>query len=232
MKTMETPVVDRPQRRKDRWLILLGLAILVAAIAALILAGPRETGPAPAKSSPFRTFSIPSTSMEPTLRLGERAFANMQAYEVAPPVRGDIVVLTLPRDPATFYLKRIVGLPGEKVQVKNGILQINGRAVPTEDAGEYKVPSRPDQTGRLKLETLPNGAKYTTLDLMDNGFYDNTPVYQVPSGNYLVLGDNRDNSTDSRVLNQFGYIPRANVLGRISLIYWSWELSRIGTVPK
>jgi len=172
--------------------------------------------------------------MEPTLRLGEQAFANMQAYDVSPPVRGDIVVLILPRDSSTLYLKRIVGLPGEKVQMKNGILHVDGQAVPTEDTGDYKVSTQkqPEQTGRLKRETLPNGASYTTLDLTDNGFYDNTPVYQVPSGNYFVLGDNRDNSTDSRVLNQVGYIPRANVIGRISLIYWSSDLSRIGTVPQ
>jgi signal peptidase I len=72
----------------------------------------------------------------------------------------------------------------------------------------------------------------TTLDLLSNGFYDNTSVFQVPAGQYFVLGDNRDNSTDSRVLDKFGYIPRANVIGRITLIFWSSDFSRIGTMPK
>ena len=73
---------------------------------------------------------------------------------------------------------------------------------------------------------------YTILDLVDNGFLDNTPVYPVPDGQYFMLGDNRDNSADSRVLNQVGYIPRANVIGRIGMIFWSPDLSRIGTTPK
>jgi len=172
--------------------------------------------------------------MEPTLRLGERAFADMLAFDGHAPARGDIVVLTLPRDTSTTYVKRIVGLPGEKMQMKGGILHIGGRPVPTVDAGTYKLVTsgEPDKQVPLKRETLPNGVSFTTIDLVSNGFYDNTPVYEVPAGSYFVLGDNRDNSTDSRVLDQFGYIPRANVIGRIAFIFWSSDFSRIGTMPR
>src|SRR5467141_704616 len=116
------PAVAKP-RGKDRWLIFLGLGILVVTLAAVILISPRDATPTkPARPQPFRSFSFPSTSMEPTLRLGERAFADMLAFDGHAPARGDIVVLTLPRDTSTTYVKRIVGLPGEKMQMKGGIL--------------------------------------------------------------------------------------------------------------
>jgi len=224
--------IAKPGRSSDRWLIFAGLAIVGAAIVAVLLMGPRGAGPT-ADRRPVRIFSIPAGSMEPTLRIGERVYGDMQAYAVRAPTRGDIVFLTLPPDPSTTYVKRIVGLPGEKVQMRNGTLHINGRPVRTVDAGTYK-PSSDDSSGRegsLKRETLPNGVSYTTLDLLENGPYDNTQVYEVPSGNYFVLGDNRDNSNDSRV-NRFGYIPRANILGQPILVIWSSDWSRIGTIPR
>jgi signal peptidase I len=223
--------VATSRQGSNRWWILLGLVIIVAALAAVFFTVPHDVA---GIKRPFRSFSFPSTSMEPTLRLGERAFANMRAYKDEPPARGDIVVFTLPRNPATTYVKRVVGLPGEQIQLKNGIVYINGQAVPTVDAGTYKIVAdgEPEKSGRLKRETLSNGVSYTILDLVDNGFLDNTSVYPVPEGQYFMLGDNRDNSADSRVLNQVGYIPRANVIGRIGMIFWSSDLSRIGTMPK
>jgi len=223
--------VATPRQGSNRWWILSGLAIIVVALAAVFFTVPHDVA---SIKRPFRSFSFPSTSMEPTLRLGEYAFADMRAYVDAPPARGDIVVFTLPRDPATTYVKRVVGLPGERVQMKNGIVYINDEAVPTADAGTYKLAAQgePEKPGRLKRETLPNGVSYTILDLTDNSFLDNTPVYPVPKGQYFMLGDNRDNSSDSRVLNQVGYIPRANVIGQIGMIFWSPDLSRIGTMPK
>lgn len=212
----------------NRWWVYLGLAIVGAAVAGL------QAAPEIGIKKAIRSFSFPNSSMEPTLRAGERVFADMRTFDEQEPARGDIVVFTLPRDPSGTYAKRIVGLPGEKVQIKNGILQIDGQAVPTVDAGTYKLvsPGEPEKSARLKRETLSNGVGFTTLDLVANGFYDNTPVYQVPAGHYFVLGDNRDNSADSRMLNQIGYVPRANIIGRIAWIFWSRDLSRIGTKPK
>jgi signal peptidase I len=223
--------IDTPRQGSNRWWIVLGLAIIVVALAAVFFTIPQDIA---SIKRPFRSFSFPSTSMEPTLRLGEYAFADMRAYNDAPPARGDIVVFTLPRDPATTYVKRVVGLPGDQVQMKNGIVYINGQAVPAADAGTYKLAANgePEKSGRLKRETLPNGVSYTILDLVDNGFLDNTAPYPVPVDHYFMLGDNRDNSSDSRVLAQVGYIPRANVIGRIGMIFWSPDLSRIGTMPK
>src|ERR1700681_88529 len=104
---METATTN--PRTKDRWLIFTGLGILVVTLAAVILLLPRDaTSTKPVRGQPFRSFSFPSSSMEPTLRLGERAFADMHAFDLQAPARGDIVVLTLPRDTSTTHVKRIV----------------------------------------------------------------------------------------------------------------------------
>jgi signal peptidase I len=225
--------VANPRRSKDRWLILAGLVIIGVALVALIVASPQD---ATSLKRPLRGFSIPSRSMEPTLRIGDYMFADMRAYDTDAPTRGDVVVYLLPRDMTTIYTHRIVGLPGETMQMKSGVLHIDGKAVPTVDAGPYTLTpehaSEKPSEGRLKRETLPNGVSVLTLDMVPNGFYDNTQGYPVPQGHYFVMGDNRDNSSDSRVLSQVGYVPRANVIGRAAWIYWSHEWSRIGTVPK
>jgi len=155
---METTTTARPPPRKDRWLIVIGLAIVAMVIAGVIVAGP---GDPTAVRLPFRAFSIPSTSMEPTLRLGEYAFANMRAYGGQDPERGDIVVLTLPRDPSTIYVKRGVGLAGEKLQMKNGVLQINGQAVPTESAAPMVWPSLWRKTTKSFCELRPEKSSPT-----------------------------------------------------------------------
>ncbi len=141
----------------------------------------------------------------------------------------------LPRDDSTDYIKRVIGLPGDRIQMIEGLLHINGEPVKRERIEDFIETEEGGRTQRVKRwrETLPNGVSYTTLDLIDNGFYDNTPVYVVPPDNYFMMGDNRDNSTDSRVLSQVGYVPLQNIVGKAQIIFFSihegeraWEIWR------
>jgi signal peptidase I len=189
----------------------------------------------------FQPFNIPSGSMKDTLLIGDYLFVSKYSYGYsrfslpitldlfsgrifgADPARGDVVVFKLPKDNATDYIKRVVGLPGDKIQMIGGVLNINGVPVKRERLSDI---TEDDGSGRKVLvkrwrETLPNGVTYETLDLVDNGMYDNTPVYDVPPGHFFMMGDNRDNSQDSRVLGQVGYVPFDNLIGKAQVIFFS-----------
>jgi signal peptidase I len=188
-------------------------------------------------------FNSPSGSMAPTLLVGDYYFVSKYAYGYShyslpfsprlfsgrilgsEPARGDVAVFRLPKDDSVDYVKRVVGLPGDRIQMKQGMLYINDVAVARERLADFvgANPCGSDPNVHVKRwrETLPNGVSYETPDCIDNGFYDNTIIYTVPAGCFFLIGDNRDNSTDSRVLSAVGYVPLENFIGWVGMIFYS-----------
>jgi signal peptidase I len=190
----------------------------------------------------FQPFNIPSGSLIPTLLIGDYLFVSKYSYgyskhsmPFSPPLfngriwgtepkRGDIAVFKLPKDNSTDYIKRVIGLPGDRIQVLGGVLHINGQAVPRERVGDYRAqdPFGRTQAAPMYKETLPNGVSYQVLERDgDRGYWDNTNVYTVPAGHFFMMGDNRDNSTDSRDEGSVGAVPYENFVGRAEIIFFS-----------
>ncbi|MEJ2123207.1 MAG: signal peptidase I [Alphaproteobacteria bacterium] len=195
----------------------------------------------------FQAFNIPSGSMIPTLRIGDYLIVSKSSYgwskhsiPWSPPLfngriwgsepkRGDVIVFKHPGDNSTDYIKRLIGLPGDKIQVVNGVLHINGKAVKLERIKDYHgAPGTCNGRGRGRtevaryIETLPNGVKHEILDCSPDSEGDNTREYVVPPGFYFMMGDNRDNSTDSR-FSELGFIPHENLVGRAKFIFMSLD---------
>ena len=193
----------------------------------------------------FQPFNIPSGSMIPTLLVGDFLFVSKYSYGFSkfslplspdvfkgrvlatPPKRGDVVVFKLPRDNTTDYIKRVIGLPGDTLQMKQGRLYINGAEVPREPIEKVRTE---DYYGRetdvpTYKETLPGGVSHTIIEIQgDTGYIDNTELFTVPANSYFMMGDNRDNSTDSRVppdQGGVGYVPFENLVGRAEIIFFS-----------
>ena len=200
------------------------------------------------RSFAYEPFNIPSGSMIPSLLIGDYLFVSKFSYGYSryslpfgiglfsgrifgeEPVPGDVAVFKLPRDNRTDYIKRIIGLPGDKIQMRAGTLYLNGKEVERQRIEDYVVPGTTRQL-RQYLETLPNGVSYHIIEMSNGGNLDDTPVYTVPPGHYFAMGNNRDNSLDSRVLSGVGYIPAANLIGRAEFLFFStngkaklWEI--------
>ena len=190
----------------------------------------------------FEPFNIPSGSMIPTFLVGDYLFVSKYSYgysrfsmPLAPdvfngrifgrvPARGDVVVFKFPHDTSIDYIKRVIGLPGDKIQVKAGQLYINGTLAPRKLVGEYVENEEGRRTIATQyIETLPNGLQHPILKEQDVGYMNNTPEFQVPADHVFVMGDNRDNSSDSRVMDSsgVGYVPIENLVGRAEFIFFS-----------
>jgi signal peptidase I len=191
----------------------------------------------------YEPFNIPSGSMKPTLLVGDYLFVSKFSYGYSryslwglpiiddrvladEPERGDVVVFKKPPENEQDYIKRVIGLPGDSIQVIGGILHINGTAVVRRELGATQYV---DQYGRVQhviayVETLPNGVEHRIFEVSDEEYRsDNTEVFRVPPGQYFMMGDNRDHSSDSRF--DVGYVPFRNLIGRAEFLFFSHDES-------
>ena len=201
-----------------------------------------------AKGAIAEPFYVPSGSMEPTLMIGDALLASKFPYGYGTaslpmqinlpetgrvfegtPKRGDVVVFRWPGDTSQAWVKRVVGLPGDRIQMRQGQLFINDHPATLKPDGFGEAE---DDNGNVErafryIETLPNGVSHAILKLRDNGRLDNTPEVTVPAGKLFVLGDNRDNSADSRVAVRdggVGLLPIDNLIGRADAVVGSWDM--------
>lgn len=232
--TTSAEVIEQ-EFKGDEWTEVfktIGIAFLVAMIVRTLL---------------FEPFNIPSGSMKPGLLVGDYLFVSKYSYgysqysvpfalfpfegriNAVEPKRGDVVVFKLPTNTRTDFIKRVIGLPGDTIQMIGGRLYINGSRVEREFVKkvdtEKKVSPYLTVTASTSeyIETLPNGVKHTIFEDSDNGPLDNTNPVTVPEGHYFMMGDNRDNSQDSRVKEVVGFVPFENFVGRAERLFFSLD---------
>ncbi len=218
----------KPAKKQESWFEVIKTIFYALLIAGVI------------RSFIFQPFNIPSGSMEATLLVGDYLFVSKAAYGysrysfpfgavpisgryvASAPTRGDVVVFKFPGDNSTDYIKRLVGLPGDRIQMKDGVLYINDKAVPKVKVADYieDFGGQPHHVPQYR-ETLPNGVSYNVLDRDTQGDLDSTQVFVVPEGHYFMMGDNRDNSSDSRA--SVGYVPFENFVGKAEIIFFSTD---------
>jgi signal peptidase I len=174
----------------------------------------------------WQSFYAASDSNLPTLIRDDVVMADTRNAGSAP-AAGDVIIFFPARQPTVHWIKRVVGLPGDRVQLRRGVLFVNGQEARREPAGEYRLFN--GRIARQYIETLPNGRRYSILQQTDDGRTNNTAEYVVPPGKLFVLGDNRDDSLDSRDPQMLGDASIASVVGTVGTIYWSSDLSRILT---
>ena len=243
------PKAPEKQEQGESWLEL-GKTLLYALGIALII-----------RTFLFQPFNIPSGSMEGTLLIGDYLFVEKFSYGysrysfplglgpfsgrifASPPHRGDVIVFKMPNktspDYLKDYIKRVIGMPGDRVQMINGVLWLNGHAVPkvrVQDYIEYDEAGLEHRVAQYR-ETLPGGKSYLVLDRYPDGSEDNTQLFVVPAGNYFMMGDNRDDSDDSRL--DVGYVPSENLEGKALFRFfstdgyfwefWKWRFDRMFT---
>jgi signal peptidase I len=231
--SIDTPTVAARKRGWRGQLVQLVAIVLAVFVAKGALAEP---------------FYVPSGSMEPTLLIGDALLASKYPYGYGTaslpiqinlpetgrvfgeaPKLGDVVVFRWPGNRSQAWVKRVVGLPGDRIQMRQGQLFINDRAASLKPDG---IGDAEDDTGGVQrahryIETLPNGVSHAIFKIRDNGWLDNTPEVTVPPGHLFVMGDNRDNSADSRVpLREggVGLLPIDNLIGRADAVVGSWDL--------
>jgi len=229
-QTQEPLKHEPPMTAREEWAEFFKTA-MIAVVLALII-----------RTFLFEPFNIPSSSMKPTLEVGDYLFVYKPAYGfsrysfpfgLAPiegrvatagkePQRGDVIVFKLPTNPSIDYIKRIIGLPGETVQVVDGELYINRQKVQRDFVQMKQIEEGASKVTMTEyIETLPGGIMHRIYEEGDNRQLDNTEEYVVPEGHYFAMGDNRDNSQDSRVSSLVGYIPLENIVGRASFLFFS-----------
>ena len=229
----ESDQAEAPKSAKDE-LIDIAKTIAYALAIALVL-----------RIFLFQPFTIPSASMEPNLYEGDYIIVTKWNYGYsrysapfglfpagdgrifgAGPERGDVVVFKLPSDNKTDYIKRVIGVPGDQIQMINNVLHINGTPVQDVVVGQAELADvfGPRNVTQL-TETLPNGKTFAIQDFGPGFPLDDTPVFEVPAGHYFMMGDNRDNSIDSREQSAsgVGLVPAENLVGKAEIILFSWS---------
>ena len=192
----------------------------------------------------FEPFHIPSGSMKNTLLIGDYLFVSKYSYgysrysfpfglslfdgrilELNTPKRGDVVVFRYPHNTRVDFIKRLIGLPGDRIQVKEGTLYINDQPLKRQQLADYADDENKNDVKSVPsfAETLPEGKVIDILKQYKIGPMDDTQVYVVPPKHYFMMGDNRDNSHDSRYLEDVGYIPEENLIGRAEIIFFSTD---------
>ena len=209
-------------------------SIIIAILIALLI-----------RSFIFEPFNIPSGSMKPNLLVGDFIFVSKYSYGFSKhslpfsiplipgkifsntPERGDIVVFKTPENNRTDYIKRVIGLPGDKIEIKNGIIYINGSEILRKKLNDFIDTDNTTSNKRVRMynEYFFN-KEVNILDITDNGIADNTQLFNVPENHFFVMGDNRDNSQDSRFISTVGFIPYENLVGKAQFIFFSLENAR------